>query len=685
MFAKKNLKKILIDVMGKKTQHLYEFGEFRLNTAERLLLRFEEVVPLKAKVFDMLVLLLDNAGHLLEKEWLMQQLWPDSFVEEVNLNVNISALRKALGERVTKPIYIETVSKRGYRFITEVKKTPIVDDVSTVVLPKADENLSLVEEKQALSTESSLRYITQPLPDLKEVLADKSETNLQPAEAEESVKLNPLFNRRFAASAVILLLVSSASAYFLWPAKLRSKPADNPVVQTLAVLPFKTLTNSEEDNALGLGMADALITRLGNLHQITVRPINSVLKYSGTDQNSSEIGQSLGVDAVLTGFVQKDGKNIRISTQMTRVSDGMTLWTDKFDDFFTNVFAVQDSISEKIVSTLSLRLTGAQKQQLTQRYTENTEAYQLFLQGRYYHNKLIPKKALEFYEAAIAIDPDYPLPYAALEGIYLGMANSGINRQEYIDKAKASVSKALALAPNLSEVHEALGDLRFAVDWDFTGAEQAYKKALELNLGNPSARYSYAVLLSRAGRHEEAIRQMEMARRIDPVSAYIYAEYADILVNARQYDAAIEQVKKARELDSGMMVTHYYLARAYAAKSMYAEVITDLQNLSKVRGAQRVQLYMAYAYARSGKRAEAEKIIEQSLQDPVENKFAWAPVIMAMAYAAMNEKDQAFQMLEKAFKNRAVNLLSLNVVPELDNLHSDPRFADLIKRIGLPE
>lgn len=684
MFAKKNPKKILIQGMAKKTQHLYEFGEFRLNTAERLLLHFKEVVPLKAKVFDMLVLLLENSGHLLEKEWLMQQLWPDSFVEEVNLNVNISALRKALGERVTNPIYIETVSKRGYRFIAEVKKTPIVDDTPTVILPRGEANFDFVEEKPVI-TETSSRYVTQPLPEIKDTGANESGIDLLQAQTSEVTKPNRLFSRRVAAVAVILLLVSSAIAYFLWPAKSQNKLPAHLSLQTIAVLPFKTLTNTEEDNALGLGMADALITRLGNLHQISVRPINSVLKYSDVDQNSREIGKALGVDAVLTGFVQKDGKNIRISTQMTRVSDGMTLWADKFDDFFTNVFAVQDSISEKMVNTLSLHLTGAQRQQLMQRYTENTEAYQLYLQGRYYHNKLMPRKALEFYQAAVAEDPDYPLPYAGLEGIYLGMANAGINRQEYIDKAKESVNKALLLAPNLSEAHEALGDLRYAVDWDFTGAEQAYKKALELNSGNSSARYSYAILLSRVERHEEAISQMEIALQFDPVSAYIHAEYADILVNAGQYDAAIKRAGKALELDAGMMITHYYLARAYAAKSMYAEISADLQNLKETNGAQRLRLYMAYIYARSGKRPEAEKIISDNMHDPVESKFTWVPMVVAMAYSALNDKDKAFQMLDKAFKDRAVNLLSIKVEPEFDNLHSDPRFADLIKRIGLPQ
>jgi DNA-binding winged helix-turn-helix (wHTH) protein/TolB-like protein/tetratricopeptide (TPR) repeat protein len=670
--------------MTQETKHLYEFGEFQLDTAERLLRRFDEVVPLKSKVFDMLVLLVENAGHLLEKDWLMQQLWPDSFVEEVNLNVNISTIRKALRETPTQPRYIETIPKRGYRFIAKVTKTSFEDNIPTVVLPPQNEAAALAQIQQTAAAKP-LNYVTNPLPDIESIVGDDAKVDRGETAINKPEKPQRLSAQKMALWTLLFLVLASAATYLFWAAKFKDKNSQVPALRTIAVLPFRTLTGSEDDNALGLGMADALITRLGSLKDVTVRPTGVVLKYSNGDQNPIEAGKALSVDAVLTGFVQKDGKNIRISTQMTRVADGRTLWADKFDDFFTNVFAVQDSISEKMIVALSLHLTGSEKQLITKRYTENTEAYGLYLQGLYYHHKLNSKKALEFYNAAIAKDPEYPLPYAQIEGIYLGYANAGINRQFYLDKAREAVNKALSLAPNLSEANEALGDLKYAVDWDFAASEKAYERALELNPGNESARFSYALLLSRLGRHDEAIKEIEFAHQLDPISVYINAQYIDILVNAGRIEQAIEQAKKALELDSDAVVTHYYLAKAYAAKSMYVEAIAELQKNADRQESKRLKLYSAYVYARSGNKIKAEKIIEECQQDPQINPSMWKLTNLSMAYAALGEKDKAFEMLEKAVQEKVVSALNMKVEPEFQPLRSDPRFADLIKRMGLPE
>jgi TolB-like protein/DNA-binding winged helix-turn-helix (wHTH) protein/Tfp pilus assembly protein PilF len=678
--------------MDKQTQHLYEFGDYRLNTAERLLLCHGESIPLKAKVFDMLVLLLENAGHLLEKEWLMEQLWPNSYVEEANLNVNISALRKALGEKVTTPKYIETIPKRGYRFIARVTKHEIVDNIPTVSLNEQDsrdvrvqDDLEFAQEAPTAPAEAAMSYVTKPLLQRNSEAVAEAKPDSGELRPRTTNKMARFSRWQIAASAGLLLLLISAGIYLLYSARSSAKQGNGPALHTLAVLPFKTLSGNEEDNALGLGMADALITRLNNLQELTVRPTSAVLKYSGADQNPIEAGKALGVDAVLTGFVQKDGRQIRISTQITRVADGATLWAERFDDFFTNVFAVQDSISEKMVNALSLRLTGNEKQLLTKRYTENTEAYQLYMQGRYYHHKLITDKALEYYNRALEKDPDYPLPYASLVGVYLGYANAGINRQEYLNKVRQCANKALSLAPNLSEAREALGDMKHAIDWDFAGAEQAYQEALAINPRNESAHYSYSILLSKNGHHEKALHEMELALQLDSVSTYIHIGYADVLFVAGRYDKATEQVNQTLDLDPDFVQARMHLARIYAVKNMYAEAIAEIQKVTKIRGSRNPLLYLAYIYARQGNTREAKQIIETLQQDPVISKSIWNYTYFAMAYGAMGETDKAFELLEKALQERAFGVLGLKVEPEFENLKSDPRYQALIKRIGFPE
>lgn len=657
--------------MTKRARHLYEFGDFQLDPAERLLLRGGQAVPLKAKVFDMLVLLVQNSNRLLEKEWLLEQLWPESFVEEVNLNVNISALRKALGETPSAPRFIETVPKRGYRFVAEVKERIVVEEPFVASeLPSTDQGIKPGEEIEAATALTDKAVVATELK-----VANITKNNTGEATAK--------IQKRSATSRLViaigsLALVTVIAAYFF---SSRAKDAGLAEVRTIAVLPFRSLTAEESDAALGLGMADALIMRLSAIEKLTVRPISAVLRYSETSPDPIEAGRALGVDVILTGLVQKDGKNIRITTQMMRVSDGATIWAGKFDDFFTNVFAVQDSISEKIIAALSIRLSGAEQQLLTRRYTENTDAYQLYIQAQYYHNRLVTDKALGFYRAAIEKDPEYPLPYAAMVSLYIGFANQGDDREEYIRKAREAADRAIRLDSNLSDAYEALAVIKYAIDWDFAGGEQALRRSIELNPGNPNAHYSYSTLLSRLGRAEEAIREMELAIRFDPISAYIHADYATILVNARRYDEAIERAKKALELDSNFVTAYFPISRAYAAKAMYREALDAQQKSMAHSTYKKPRWYAAYIQARAGNRSEAENILIDD--ERTDTRSVWKPYYIAMGYAALGEPDRAFAWLERAFEERAIGVLALKVEPEWDSLRSDPRFTDLLRRIGL--
>ncbi|HWQ36556.1 MAG TPA: winged helix-turn-helix domain-containing protein [Blastocatellia bacterium] len=584
---------------NRSTRHLYQFGPFQLDVAERRLAREGQPVSLKPKVFDLLVVLVENRGRLLEKEQLYQALWPDSVVEEVNLNVNVSALRKALGETPTNPQFIETIPKKGYRFIAAVTEQTIgappvrtatrPDPAATQLLPSAVE---LQPQLQSAPVENA---------------AAQSFTVLDSAPLVS--RSRPLAPRLLLAG---LLLAVMATAVYV----LRLAGRDEPMakgIRTVAVLPFRSLQGSEADQALGLGMADALITRLGSLQLLTVRPTSAVLKYAAADADSLAAGRELKVDAVLEGRVQREEKMIRLSAQLLRVTDGAVLWAGKFDDFFTNIFAVQDSLSEKMAEMLAVRLTKNEQQAMTRRYTENTEAYQLYLLGSYHHYKLDEQnleKALGYYQAAIEKDPHYPLPWAAMVGLYIGWDGTDTEDRHYRDKARAAAEKAISLAPELSEAWDSRGTIQMCFDWDFSGAEQSLRRAIELNPGNPDAHDSYALLLSALKRDDEAIREIETACRLAPTSAYFLTRHGTTLLHAWRYDQAIVQLHKALELDQRFPLAMFNLADAFSRKGQHREALEQLRKYRELTSARAVA--GALIQMRAGQRAEAEKVLAES-------------------------------------------------------------------------
>ncbi|MEW6129614.1 MAG: winged helix-turn-helix domain-containing protein [Acidobacteriota bacterium] len=668
--------------MAQKIRELYEFGDYQLDVGEQLLLRNGEVVPLKAKVFDTLVLLVENAGRLLEKEWLMRELWPQSFVEEVNLNVNISTLRKVLGESATKPQYIETVPKRGYRFVAQVTKK-IIDETPTEVLndASAEAKNSLAIAAEEINEPS--KYVTSPLLELDSLTGKapdlNSEKEIKPA---EKGSLLPTISRwQLTIGATLLLGVIIAGVYFAVSSNSKTKIANSLRVQTIAVLPFKATSTDEANQALGLGMADALINRLGKFKEINVRPTSTVMKYSERETDPIAAGRELGVDVVLAGLVQRSDKNVRISAQLFRVSDGTLLWGDKFDDFFTNVFALQDSISERMAKVLSLQLTIDEKRLLTKRYTENTEAFQLYTQGQYFHFKYQFPKALEYYEQAIKKDPDYALAYAGLAANYIAQAVISPNRQELRDKAVAAIDKALSLDANLGQAYNALGWGKYLLDWDWAGAEQALQRAIELNPNDSESHSNYSVLLSTLDRRDEAISESELALQLDPTSSDTHFQHLLVLYYARRFDQAIEHSKKAIATDPNHPYWGGIMMRIYLAKSLYQEALAEGK---KWYSSERLKAepLVGYAQARLNNRTEAEKILQNVLGKPegiVKN------YTMATIYCGMHEKDQAFAWLEKSYASKDNGIIKIKVDPLWDELRSDPRFDDLLGRLNLRE
>ncbi|HEX8650668.1 MAG TPA: protein kinase [Pyrinomonadaceae bacterium] len=457
-------------------------------------------------------------------------------------------------------------------------------------------------------------------------------------------------------------------------------------IKTLAVLPFKPLSGKSQDQVLEIGMTDALITKLSNVRQIVVRPTSAVLKYVDFAKDSLAAGREQGVDSILEGKVQRSGDKIRVTVQMVRVSDGTPLWAETFDGKFTDIFVVQDSISERVAAALQLELTGEERGNLAKRYTESTEAYQLYLKGRYVWSQFTPAshlRAIKYLEQAIAHDPDYALAYAGLADAYSASAsNSWLPPHEAMPKAKRAALKAIEIDDSLGEAHAALGGISMFYEWDWAAAERELKQAISLNANYPPAHQLYAFYLTARGRFDEAVAEAEQAHQIDPLSPKMYGDWASAYHTARRYDRAIELAREALEIDPNFPANHAILGWAYEQKGMYEDAIAEFQKGISLTGRIPIVLSaLGHVYSVAGKRREALEILDElkeiSRREPI------SPYDFAVSYIGLGEYDKAFEQLDKAFEERSSRLIWLKVDQYFDPLRSDPRFLGLLQRMKL--
>jgi len=614
--------------MPKKTKEILEFGPFRLDSGEALLTRLGTPVPLPPKVFDLLVYLVSNAGRLIEKEELLRALWPDSFVEEANLTVNIAALRRALGSQADGQAWIETVPKRGYRFL------------ATVVRPVQP---------------AVLAPVTQPLPQTRPVSAPSKATG------------------KYLIGAVAILVIAFAAYVYLHGRKGSSVA---PQRQSIAILPFQDLSTGGQDLHAGLGMTDALITKLGALPELTVRSIGTVRKYDGSAADPLEVGRSLGVETVLAGSVQRLDKRIRVTVRLLRVQDGQSLWADKFDEFLTNIFAVQDAISEKLSHVLALRLTSEDQDRMMRRYTESTEAFRIYELGRY-ERSTHPAIALEYFQRSIREDPRYALPYVELGSIYLGLSGNGLAAfQRYAPLAREAAATALRLAPDLAEAHVAAADVRKIIDRDFRGAQQELDTALRLNRGSAKVHSSRGNLLAIQGDLASAIQEARAAMSLDPFNYQFAGDLAWILHCNRQYQAALASLDEFRERDSRPRIEWTRLF-SYMKVSRIPEAIALMENELKVQGSNRaITAVLAHAYALAGKSREAKELLKSLPEN-------WGYYQRTVVDLTLGDRNAALAHLNQAVDERSVWIEWLKVDPDLDPLRGDPRFAKIVARVGL--
>ena len=643
--------------MGKPANQLYQFGPFRLDTVERVLFREGEVVPLKPKVFDTLLVLIEHSGRVVEKDELMKTLWPDTVVEENNLNQNISALRRVLGAGENAGQFIETVPRRGYRFVAIVKESS--HELTDLVLEKHTLSSVVIEEEEH-ETGSKCRFFA-------------------------TVRVVSA-NRKTMAALVLFVALISVGYFFTFNKSRHAQIIST--VKTIAVLPFKLLNSGNgDDEYLGLGMTDALITRLGGINQIIVRPTSAVRGYTATQQDPLAAGREQQVEDVLEGSLQRSGERIRLTVRLLDVRDGLSLWTYQCDEQCSDLFSLEDLISERVATALVDNLSRQQREQLTRRYTENTEAYQLYLKGRYYWNKRSPegfKKAIEFFNQATDLDPTYALAYAGLADCYnmLGDYAMLLPRQSFL-KGEAAAIKALEIDETLAEAHTSLALAKLDYEWDFPGAEKEFRRALELKPNYPTAHQWYGEYFMFMGRVEESLAEMNRAQELDPLSPIISTAIGYSLWNARRYDEAIDQLKRTLELDPNFLPAIAFLELAYERKGMYQEFIATFQQEMILSGySQEEAAAFTEAYARSGMRGFWLKGLEWLNEKQAKRAYI-APIHMAVSYALLGEKDKAFEWLAKVYSERSGWIVHLRVDPRFDNLRSDVRYSDLLRRVGL--
>jgi DNA-binding winged helix-turn-helix (wHTH) protein/TolB-like protein/lipopolysaccharide biosynthesis regulator YciM len=654
--------------MSKGFGQVYQFGSFQLDVEQSLLSRDGESVALPPKIFDILVVLVENNGQLLDKEELMRRVWPDTFVEENNLTVNMSALRKALGDGANGLKYIETVPRRGYRFVADVCE--LMDAEASLLLTKQTvSSITIEEEEDVVIAATAGEPARQP------VLELSAATSVTLAETRRP------WRTVFLLAALAVVIVSIVVA--VW---LASKP--KPIqtisdVRSLAVLPFKSLGAPNNDEALELGLTDALITKLSNLNPVIVRPTSAILKYANSTEKLSAIGQELGVEALLEGRVQRAGDRIRITVQLVQTENESPVWAESFDEQFTNIFAVQTTISERVSRALALQLTREQRQQLVKNYTQNTEAFQEYIRGRYYWNKQSleeMRKAIAHFQRAIDIDPAYALAYAGIADCYLALSTPQIFlgaswERDNFNKAKAAARKALELDDTLAEAHTSLG-ATLARD-DDEAAHREWDRAIELNPNYATVYSFYTIDLIGDGRPEEALEKIKRALEIDPLSVAFNTNHGMVLYRLRRYDEAIEQLRLAIEMNPNSTRAHWGLGLSYEQKGMYKEAISEFERcISFSNGGPLALAALAHVYAVSGQHGEAQKILAQLL-DLFRQGRASAYYVAAV-YAGLGDKEKALALLEQHKESLTLGLLKVDVY--FDPLRDEPRFIKLLQR-----
>ena len=660
--------------MHSKPRGSYQFKSFRLHLEERQLLQNEIPIALTPKAFDVLSALVERAGHLVDKEELLKVVWADSFVEEANVARIVHTLRKVLGEDNNGSKFIETVAKKGYRFVAEVTEVREAEELEhtngngkgiVANIGNGDPEPRILETVHAGD------------------LAVPNQTSPEPAVQPRRGTRIILFAVGFLTAAFLLVLLSFNS-------RSDSVNSSNKIL-SIAVLPLKPLTPDNRDPIYELGVADSLILKLSLAKDLVVRQLSATRRYADIEQDPVAAGREQKVDYVLESNYQIADGIIRITSQLINVQSGQVEEVFKHDQPNSGSFAVQDAVVANIGQSLLKKLNREPNDHLIKlsttlpkRYTTDEAAYRLYLLGSALADKREPaevRKAISYLEQAVALDPNYALAYARLANAQTAVVgNRSGGADEQYPKAKAAVEKALAIDDDLSEAHSYLGEIKANFEGDFAGAEREHKRAVELDNNSPIAHRMYSLLLTYLGRHDESLAEIKTAIDLEPASTLNQLMFGRSLLFARRYDEAITVLERTAEMGPESFLAHQSLTVAYRLKGDNDRAFESFVKTRILSGEEPADIDLwKSVYARSGWQGVLTRQLEQARANEEKGKPNYN--LMANLSSELEHRAEAFAYLEKALVQHGT-ITMLRVHPRFDSLRDDPRFDELLRRVG---
>jgi len=646
------------------------FGAYEFDLRAGELRKHGMRIKLQEQPCQILAILLEHRGEMVTREELQSRLWPsNTFVDfDHSLNTAVMRLREALSDSSENPRFIETLPRRGYRFVAPVeeKSAPLIESHPPQTARLGASPTANPNENPALSLAS---------PEFPATAAKKSDRVLRP--------------RLFSLTIFLIVIVLAASFGFRYLPRPSVAVAPQGRMTSLVVLPFENLSADKDQAYFADGMTDELIAHLAKIRSLRVISRTSSMEYKGTHKALSQIARDLNVDSVVEGTVLRSGDRVRITAELVQVATDRHLWAETYESQLGDILTLQSHVASAIVNEIRVKLTPEDQVRLATTRPVSTQSYENYLKGRYYWNKRSQEgltKAIDYFQLAIEKDPNYALAYAGLADCYsiIGSAIVGtVPASGVAPQARAAALKSLELDDTLAEAHTSLATVRFNYDWDWNAAASGFRRAVELNPSYATAYQRNSLYLMSMGRTSESIAEMNRAHDLDPLSISMNFSLGWRLYMAREYDQAIEQLRNTIDMDPAFVLPHLVLGQAYEQKKAYDQAIAELRRATELSlGSPPVLAALARTLAVSGRITEARNLLEQ-LQ--LSKRQYVSPFYVAIVYAGLGENERALDWLEKAYADHSNAIVFLKVDPQLDTLRSYPRFHELQRKLRLPE
>jgi TolB-like protein/DNA-binding winged helix-turn-helix (wHTH) protein/Tfp pilus assembly protein PilF len=644
------------------------FGAYEFDLRSGELRKHGIRIKLQEQPSQILAILLEHRGEMVTREQLQHRLWPsDTFVDfDHSLNTAVMRLREVLNDSSENPRFIETLPRRGYRFLAPVEEKPASVNEPTPV--------QTGEVGASQTADAKVDLASPPLLPAFPAFAAKPEKRVQ------RLRLVTVTLSIFA-----IVLAGAFAFRYLKRSSLATAPSGR--LTSLVVLPFENLSADKDQAYFADGMTDELIAHLAKIRSLRVISRTSSMEYKGAHKTLSQIARDLKVDSVVEGTVLRSGDRVRITAELVQVATDRHLWAETYESQLGDILTLQSHVASAIVNEIRVKLTPEDQVRLATTHQVSTQSYENYLKGRYYWNKRSQEgltKAIDYFQLAIEQDPNYALAYAGLADCYsiIGSVIVGtVPALEVAPKARAAALKSLELDNTLAEAQTSLATVRFNYDWDWNAAASGFRRAVELNPSYATAYQRNSLYLMSMGRTSESIAEMNRAHDLDPLSISMNFSLGSRLYLAREYDQAIEQLRNTIDMDPDFVLPHLVLGQAYEQKRMYDQAITELRRAADIsQSSPPAVAALARAYAVSGRTTEARKLLDQLMEQS--KKRYVSPFYVAIVYAGLGENDQALDWIEKAYQDRSNAIVFAKVDPQLDTLRSTPRFQSLLHRLA---